>query len=118
MRFRCVSAPRSSGRTGSSTPRTLSEPHRFCIGTILRTPGDRWIYTDPRRLFTAAWLLSAIGQFARVVYLVAQRVDHRAKHQRQAEDVEPEQGDEDESQGGAEAGEARHAGEVDGEKPV
>ena len=28
--------------------------------------------------------------------LVAQRVDHRARHQRQADDVEPDQGDEDE----------------------
>ena len=59
-----------------------------------------------------------VGHLAGVVQLVAQAVDHGAGEQRQAERVEPDQGDQDEAEGRAEAGEAGDVGEVEGEGPV
>ncbi len=50
--------------------------------------------------------------------LVTQRVDYRAGQQRQAQHVEPEQGDEDEPKGRSEPGETGDVGEVDREQPV
>src|SRR5215211_2783882 len=49
-----------------------------------------------------AGLAPSVRQFAGVVKLEAQRVDHRAGEQAEAEQVEPEQGDQDEPEGRAE----------------
>ena len=59
-----------------------------------------------------------VGHLAGVVELVAEAVDHGAGHQREAQRVEPEQGDQDEAERRAEPGEAGDVGEVERERPV
>src|SRR6476660_833286 len=72
------------------------------IRQYLLTGGSRAAFL-PRALLVAALAGLArrrrvVGDFPGVVILEAQGVDHPAGHQRQAEDVGPEQGDEQEAE--------------------
>ena len=100
-------------RSRSGTVRRVHARHdrsklREIIGErrLLRLSA-RSVSSQPQGFFGARPPVVRVGHLAGVVQLVAQRVDHRSGQQRQAEHVEPEQGDEDEADGRAEAGEAR-----------
>src|SRR6187455_348285 len=126
IRARCVRLPMSRGVVGRRTLPPASELRCFCITADCSTLATDWTLGPAS---SASWSLrirqflliggggsrggggllvaalagpgrpGGIGKFAGVVILEAERVDHRADHQREAEHVEPEQGDEDEAEG-------------------
>src|SRR4029077_7067408 len=138
IRWRWESAATSGGTVGSRTLEAISALECFCIksdptqsshGTTVAPKYDSFLFAGwggrwtnwllGRAAAVAAGRLGArVGQLAGVMELVAQRGDHGADHQRQAEHVEPEQGDQDEAEGRAESREAGDAREVDREEPV
>ena len=91
------------GRCGRSrNSPVFASNELFHAGSLMARRSRRAIFylLPPLLAATASrgLLLLEVRQLAGVVELVAQRVDHRAGHQREAEHVEPEQGDEDEAE--------------------
>src|SRR6186997_1277318 len=119
LRCFCINA-NSSSPTGFSGPRVQmarDDPHKRIRQFLLTSGGGPWNFVGCALLLAAAGSrrFRVVRELAGVVELEPQRVDHRADHQRQAEHVEPEQGDKDEAEGRAEAGETGHVGEIDRE---
>ena len=86
--------PSRGWRSSTSTPTPLAEAMRAAVAEV-RREARGWRARSNR---PGASPRSSRGVVAGVVVLVAQSVDHRARQQREADQVEPDQGDQDEAE--------------------